>query len=336
MIRVGILGATGYTALELIKILLRHPQATVTTLTSRQEGRPHVSTVHPQLFGRLDLCLEDTTPEDVAKRVDCVFCCLPHAASAEAVVKMLSSSAKIIDFSADYRLRDPASYKQWYGHDHPDPDRLGKVVYGLPELFAKEIVGQQLIANPGCYSSTSIIGLAPLLMRELIEPAGIIVDAKSGVSGAGRTPKLNTLFPECNENFSAYSVGNHRHMPEIEQILTLASGQPTQVLFTPHLIPMDRGILCTIYAKPRRSFSDSELLREFADFYADKPFVRVVPHLPATKDVAYTNYCDVTVRVARGQVIVICCTDNLIKGASGVAVQNFNLLHGFPETTALL
>jgi N-acetyl-gamma-glutamyl-phosphate reductase len=156
------------------------------------------------------------------------------------------------------------------------------------------------------------------------------------VSGAGRTPKLNTLFPECNESFSAYAVGNHRHMPEIEQILTLATGQATQVLFTPHLVPMDRGILCTIYARPRKEATAEQLLDEFRDFYRGKPFVRVVKHLPATKDVAHTNYCDLTVRVARGQIIVLACTDNLIKGASGVAVQNFNLMHGFPEATALL
>ncbi len=336
MIRVGILGATGYTALELIKILLRHPQVTITALTSRQEGRPHVSAVHPQLTGRLDLHLEDLTPEEVAKRVDCVFSCLPHAASAQAVMKMLPSSVKIIDFSADYRLRDPTSYAEWYGHTHPDPARLGNVVYGLPELFASDIAGQQLIANPGCYTSTSIIALAPLLSRGLIEPTGIIIDAKSGVSGAGRTPKLMTLFPECNESLSAYSVGNHRHTPEIEQILSLASGQPVQVVFTPHLVPMDRGILCTIYAKPRRPLSEEQLLSELREFYTGKPFVRVVNHLPATKDVAYTNFCDVTVRVTRGLIIVFSCIDNLIKGASGVAVQNFNLMHGLPETTALL
>lgn len=336
MIRIGILGATGYTALELMKILLRHPQAKITTLTSRQEGRPHVSAVHPQLTGRLDLHLEDLTPEAVAANVDCVFSCLPHAASAQAIVKILSSSAKIIDFSADYRLRDAASYSEWYGHTHPDPNRLGKVVYGLPELFGSEIVGQQLVANPGCYTSTSILGLAPLLNQKLIEPTGIIIDAKSGVSGAGRTPKLTTLFPECNESMSAYSVGNHRHTPEIEQILSLASKQNVQVIFTPHLVPMDRGILCTMYASPTREVTEEQLLSAMRDFYQEKPFVRVVNHLPATKDVAYTNFCDVTVRVTRGKIIVLACTDNLIKGASGVAVQNFNLVHNLPETTALL
>jgi N-acetyl-gamma-glutamyl-phosphate reductase len=336
MIRIGILGATGYTALELIKILLRHPQASISVLTSRQEGRPHVATIHPQLSGRLDLHLEDLAPEAVARQVDCVFSCLPHAASAEAVMKLLPGRVKVIDFSADYRLRDSDSYAKWYGHAHPDPSRLGKTVYGLPELFGSEIAAEQLIANPGCYSSTSILPLAPLIARGLIEPSGIIIDAKSGVSGAGRTPKLSTLFPECNENFAAYSVGNHRHMPEIEQILSLATGKPTDVLFTPHLVPMDRGILCTIYAQPTRPLSEDQWLAEIREFYAGKPFVRVVQHLPATKDVAFTNFCDITVRVARGRIIVISCTDNLIKGASGVAVQNFNLMHGFPETTALL
>lgn len=336
MIRVGILGATGYTALELIKILLRHPEAKITVLTSRQEGRPHVSAVHPQLTARLDLHLEDLSPEDVANQVDCVFSCLPHAASAQAVMKMLPSGTKIVDFSADYRLRDPASYAEWYGHKHPDPERLGKVVYGLPELFGSEIPGQQLIANPGCYTSTSILALAPLLHRGLIEPSGIIIDAKSGVSGAGRTPKLTTLFPECNESMSAYSVGNHRHTPEIEQVLSRSSQQSVDIVFTPHLVPMDRGILCTIYARPIGAADEESLFGALREFYAGKPFVRIVNHLPATKDVAYTNFCDVTVRITRGQVILLSCTDNLIKGASGVAVQNFNLLFGLPETTALL
>jgi N-acetyl-gamma-glutamyl-phosphate reductase len=335
MIRIGILGATGYTALELIKLLLRHPEAKLSVLTSRQEGRPHVSAVHPQLSGRLDLNLEDLSAAQVAEQVDCIFSCLPHAASAEAILTV-RKPIKIVDFSADYRLRDAESYRHWYGHQHPDPERLGKVVYGLPELFAKEIAGQNLIANPGCYTSTSILALAPLLHGGLIEPTGIIIDAKSGVSGAGRTPKLTTLFSECNESLSAYSVGNHRHMPEIEQILSLSTKQNVQALFTPHLVPMDRGILCTIYARPTKSVSDDQLMGQMREFYDGQPFVRIVTHLPATKDVAFTNYCDVTARVVRGQVIVLACLDNLIKGASGVAVQNFNLMFGFPETMGIL
>jgi N-acetyl-gamma-glutamyl-phosphate reductase len=336
MVRVGILGATGYTALELMKILLRHPRVEITTLTSRQEGNPHVSSIHPQLMGRLDVSLEDLTPETVASRTECVFSCLPHATSAAMVMKMLETDVRVIDFSADYRLRDAETYAEWYGHKHPDPDRLGKTVYGLPELFGSDIPDSQLVANPGCYTSTSILALAPLLSGGFIESTGIIIDAKSGVSGAGRSPKLTTLYPECNESISAYSVGRHRHTPEIEQILTLSTGRDVQVIFTPHLVPMDRGILCTIYATPTKDATEDQLLDAMREFYADKPFVRIVEHLPATKDVSGTNFCDITVRLVKGRMIVFSCTDNLIKGASGVAVQNFNLMHGFDETTALL
>jgi N-acetyl-gamma-glutamyl-phosphate reductase len=336
MIRVGILGATGYTALELIKILLRHPHARITTLTSRQEGQPHVAAVHPQLTNRLDLTLQDLGPETVAAQCDCVFSCLPHAASAGIIMKMLPDKVRVIDFSADYRLRDLATYEEWYGTRHPDPERVGKVVYGLPELFRDQIPPAQLVANPGCYTSTAILALAPLLCRQVIESRGIIIDAKSGVSGAGRSPKLTTLYPECNESLSAYSVGRHRHTPEIEQILTLASGQTVEVVFTPHLVPMDRGILCTIYTRPVSPITEDDCLELLREFYRDQPFVRVVEHLPATKDVSGTNYCDITVRLTRGYLLVLACTDNLIKGASGVAVQNFNLMHGFDEATALV
>lgn len=333
MIRVAILGATGYTALELMKILLRHPAVEITALTSRQEGNLRVSSVHPQLTGLLELSLEDAQPAEIAARADCVFSCLPHAASASTIMQLLNHDVNVIDFSADYRLRDRETYDQWYGGPHPDPDRLGNVVYGLPELFADQIPGSRLIANPGCYTSTSILGLAPLLVGRFVKPEGIIIDAKSGVSGAGRAPKLGTLFPECNESISAYAVGEHRHQPEINQILSLVSNQNVQVLFTPHLVPMDRGILCTMYAEPAQPVGAQELLAVMRRYYEGKPFVRVVEHLPATKHVSGTNYCDMTVRIAGGRVIVLSCTDNLIKGAAGVAVQNFNLMYGFSETT---
>jgi N-acetyl-gamma-glutamyl-phosphate reductase len=337
MIQVAILGATGYTALELIKILLRHPQAKITTLTTRQEGAPPVHSIHQSLYGRLDVKCEDLWPAEVARRAEVVFCCLPHVASMEAVPALLAGGCKVIDLSADYRLKDPAVYEKWYGHPHSDAARLAKTVYGLPELWADRIPGQQLIANPGCYTSASILGLAPLLKTGWIEPTGIVIDAKSGVSGAGRAPKLNTLFSECNEGVSAYGVGNkHRHLPEIEEVLSDACGFSVEAIFTPHLIPMDRGIIATIYAKLKRPATDAELLGVIRDFYTGKPFMRVVEHLPSTKDSANTNYCDITVRQARGQAIIISCLDNLIKGAAGVAVQNFNLLCGFEETMGLL
>jgi N-acetyl-gamma-glutamyl-phosphate reductase len=336
MPEVAILGATGYTALELLKILTRHPEARITALTTRQEDAPHLSEVHPQLTGLLDLRLENLTPAQTAARAKYVFCCLPHGASMEAIPELLAGGAKVIDLSADYRLSDPGVYEEWYGLVHTDPTRLGGTVYGLPELFADQIPPSDLVANPGCYTSTSILGLAPLLCEDWIESTGIIIDAKSGVSGAGRKPKLGTLFAECNESLSAYGVGNHRHTPEIEQILTQASGKNVEVIFTPHLIPMDRGILCTMYPRLKRETTQAELLDLYRGFYQDKPFVRVVDHLPATKYVAYTNFCDISVRFNRGQLIVFSATDNLIKGAAGVAVQNFNLMLGIPETTALL
>lgn len=336
MIRTAILGATGYTALELIKILLRHPAVEIAAVTSRQEGRRSLASIHPSLTGRLSLAVEDLPAEEIAARADCVFSCLPHAASAEIAMKLLAAGTRVVDFSADYRLDDPVTYEKWYEHRHPDPGRLGKTVYGLPELFAEQIPDARLVANPGCYPTSAILPLAPLLKAGLVEPTDIVIDSKSGVSGAGRTPKLNTLYPECNESISAYGVGKHRHMPEIEQILGRATGQIVETIFTPHLVPMDRGILSVSYSRPTQPITAEQVLQTLREFYAGKPFVHVVDHLPATKDVSGTNYCHITARVVRGRVLLISVIDNLIKGASGVAVQNMNLMFGQPETTALL
>jgi N-acetyl-gamma-glutamyl-phosphate reductase len=336
MVKVAVLGATGYTALEAIKILLRHPQAEIVAVTSRQEGSPPISTVHPSLVGRLDLPLEDLPPEEVGKRADCVFSCLPHCASAEIVPTVLAAGAKVVDFSADYRLDDAATYLEWYGHAHPDTGRLGKTVYGLPELFRRQIAGADLVANPGCYATSAILPLAPLVKSGLFDTSDIIVDSKSGVSGAGRQPKMMTHFPECNESMSAYNVGRHRHTPEIEQIVARHAGVRPEVIFTPQLAPMDRGILSTIYIRPKRAITEADVMKILRDAYAGERFVRVVDHLPGTKDTVDTNFCDITARVVRGRVLVISCEDNLVKGASGAAVQNFNCLFGLPETMGLL
>jgi N-acetyl-gamma-glutamyl-phosphate reductase len=336
MITVAVLGATGYTALEAIKILLRHPQAKLVAVTSRQEGKPPIATVHPSLVGRLDLPLEDLEPEEVGKRADCVFGCLPHCASAEILPRVLAAGAKVVDFSADYRLDDSGTYLEWYGHEHPDAGRLGGTVYGLPELFRERIVGQQLVANPGCYATSAILPLAPLVKAGLVEPADIIVDSKSGVSGAGRQPKLMTHFPECNESMSAYNVGRHRHTPEIEQILARHAGTRPEVIFTPQLAPMDRGILSTIYARPTKTVTEADVMGLLREAYDRERFVRVVDHLPGTKDTVDTNFCDITARVVRGRILLISCLDNLVKGAAGAAVQNFNVLFGLPEHAGLL
>jgi N-acetyl-gamma-glutamyl-phosphate reductase len=336
MVKVAVLGATGYTALEALKILLRHPQAEIVAVTSRQEGKTPVSSVHPSLVGRLDLPLEDLTPEEVGKRADCVFGCLPHCASAEILPRVLAAGAKVVDFSADYRLDDAATYLEWYGHEHPDPARLGATVYGLPELFRERIRRQPLVANPGCYSTSAILPLAPLVKSGLFQLDDIIIDSKSGVSGAGRQPKLMTHFPECNESMSAYNVGRHRHTPEIEQVIARHAGDRPAVIFTPQLAPMDRGILSTIYIRPKQPLAEADVLGLLRQAYAGERFVRVVDHLPGTKDTVDTNFCDITARVVRDRVLLISCLDNLVKGAAGAAVQNFNVLFDLPETMGLL
>lgn len=336
MIRVAILGATGYTARELIDLLLRHPEVEIAALTTRQDSQPHVADVHLALRGRLDLVLENLTPHQVAERADCVFGCLPHGASAAVVSELLEAGSRVVDFSADYRLNDPAVYQEWYAVEHPDPQRMAGTVYGLPELFRESIRGATLVANPGCYPTAAILALAPLLKAKVVEPHGIVIDAKSGVSGAGRSPKPHLHFPEANENLLPYSVGRHRHTPEIDLILSTWAEVETNVVFTPHLIPMDRGELITAYADLTGQQSTDELLALLRESYQGEPFVRVVEHLPGTKDVAHTNFCDITVRRVGSKAVVVGAIDNLVKGASGAAVQNFNLMYGFPETTALL
>ena len=339
MTGVAIVGASGYAARELIRILLNHPGARITVATSRQDEAPRLDALHPSLTGRIDLACEPFDADRVADRAGVAFLGLPHTASLEVVPALRRLGVRVIDLSADYRLKDAQVYADWYSHAHTDPDGLRHAIYGLPELYREQIPPADLIANPGCYTSTSILALAPLIAGDRIERTGIIIDAKSGVSGAGRAPKLTTLFSECNESLSAYSIGRHRHTPEIDQVLTdvgRKAGGPVEVIFTPHLIPMDRGIFATIYAEPKGSAVEHDLLELYRSYYAGSPFIRVVNHLPATKDSAFTNFCDITVRVVRGKILVLACLDNLVKGAAGVAVQNFNLMYGHPETTALL
>jgi N-acetyl-gamma-glutamyl-phosphate reductase len=336
MVRVAVLGATGYAARELLLLLLRHPQAEITALTTRQDDRPTATQTHPVLQGRLDALLENLTAAEVAERAECVFSCLPHAASAATVRELLRAGCRVIDFSADYRLRDPEVYRQWYDVEHPDREHLREAVYGLPELYREAIRGTRLVANPGCYPTSAILALAPLLKAGAISSEGIVVDSKSGVSGAGRNTKPHLHFPECNESVAAYGVGNHRHTPEIDQILSDAEGRAVEVVFTPHLMPMDRGILTTAYATARPGATTERLAATLREFYAGEQFVRVSEDLPRTRDVAGTNYCNLTVRCVRGKAVVVSVIDNLVKGAAGAAVQNFNLLYGFEERTALL
>ena len=339
MLNVAIVGASGYTGLELIRILHCHPEVAVTCLTSEQSAGKRISEVFPTLRGRCDLILENLEPVRVSEKADIIFTALPHKAAMEVVPTFLKLGRKVIDLSADYRLSDPAVYGQWY-EPHLNPANLKKAVYGLPEIRRAKIRGAKLVANPGCYPTSIILGLAPLLKQGLIHPHSIISDSASGVTGAGRSAKVDSLYCEVNEGYKAYGVGGvHRHTPEIEQELSLLAGEPLKVTFTPHLVPMDRGILSTIYAAPLKEMTSADLVRLYAEFYAGEPFVRVLPQgsLPSTAFVRGSNFCDIAplVDARTGRIIIVSAIDNLVKGASGQAVQNMNLVCGFPETTGL-
>ncbi len=337
MTKVAILGGSGYTALELIKILLHHPAVQIVAITSRQAETPLIAEVHPSLLERIDLRCEAFNPESLAARgVECAFSCLPHGVSME------SAAALAATWLAGDRFERGLSTARsqrlcpmvWRKPSRPGLSHPGGlwVAGGLWRRITHGSAGCQ----SGLLSAGAILGLAPLLTGRHIDLKSIIIDSKSGVSGAGRTPKLDTHFPECNESVHAYGVGKHRHTPEIEQALTDLAGEPVEVLFTPHLIPMNRGIFSTIYATPRRPFTDQQLLELYRHFFSQAPFVRVVNHLPATKDCLGTNFLDIAVRFVRGRIVVLACEDNLIRGASGVAVQNFNRMYGHDERTALL
>ncbi len=334
-VRVAVIGATGYTAFEAMRILLRHPHTQITAVTSRSDEGKALSAIHPMLAGRIDLKLQALDANQISEVADVAFSCLPHGASAETVKQLCDAGLRVVDFSADFRLGTIDLYKQWYGDHHAWETQLGQAPYGLPELFAAQLKNARLVANPGCYPTSAILPLTPLVKAGLIDPEDIIVDSKSGVSGAGRTPKLGSLYCEANESISAYSVASHRHQPEIEDLVTRASGRPVKVLFTPHLTPMDRGILSTIYVRPK-GIKAADVMQIWRETYAEQPFIRVVDHLPATKFVSGTNYCDFTARDAGQRLILISAIDNLIKGASGAAVQSLNVMYGFEQTLGLI
>jgi N-acetyl-gamma-glutamyl-phosphate reductase len=339
MLNVAIVGASGYTGLELIRILHGHPEVTLTCLTSEQSAGRNISEIFPTLRGRCDLILENLEPVRVAEKADLIFTALPHKAAMEVVPTFLKLGKQVIDLSADYRLSNPEVYGAWY-EPHLNPANLKNAVYGLPEIRRAEIKAAQLVANPGCYPTSIILGLAPLLRKSLINPADIIADSASGATGAGRAAKVDSLYCEVNEGFRAYGVGGvHRHTPEIEQELSLLAGESLLITFTPHLVPMDRGILSTVYATPRTATSTAELVQLYQDFYSGEPFVRVLPQgcLPSTAFVRGSNFCDIAPLVdpRTGRIIIVSAIDNLVKGASGQAVQNMNIVCGFPETMGL-
>ncbi len=338
-VRVGIIGATGYTALETLLILMRHPQAEVTLATSRSEAGQQIGDVHPILAGRMSVAITDYEVAEVARNCDLAMCCLPHGASAETVRQLVQAGVRVIDFSADFRLSTVAEYSRHYGIEHPWPERVGNTVYGLPEWFGDRIATADLVANPGCYPTSAILPLGPLLAEGLIDPTDIIIDSKSGISGAGRTPKLNTLYCEAAESISAYAIGNHRHQPEIVDLLRRFSGITPEVVFTPHLTPMDRGILSTIYVRPSAGAIAKGGLARVAEVwqqhYGGEAFVHAVQHIPATKHVAHTNHVQMTAREAGNRWVLVSAIDNLVKGASGAAVQNMNVMFGLDPQMGL-
>ncbi|MFP4162393.1 MAG: N-acetyl-gamma-glutamyl-phosphate reductase [Chitinispirillaceae bacterium] len=337
-VRVGILGATSYTGAELIRMLAWHPNVSIEFISSQSYASQRLNTIFPTLKGIFDDTL--ISPEEAQKReADCIFSCLPHAVSAGLLIPYIKKGLKVIDLSADFRLRDTNVYKTWYKTEHPSPEHLKDAVYGLPELYRSEIAGSSLIANPGCYVTSVLLPLMPLLKKASGSIKQIIADSKSGVSGAGRKLKQNTHFVEANENFTAYSIGRtHRHTPEIEQELSAAADRPVVVTFSPHLLPINRGILSTIYIET--DLSSAECAEIVSSFYENEPFVRSrnSSDLPSISGVAHTNYCDIAFTGGENglPVIAVSALDNLLKGASGQALQNMNIMHGFSETTGLL
>jgi len=335
-IRIALIGGSGYTGLEVLRWLNRHPQAEVVGVFGRKNLAP-MDEIYPQLTGLTDLVQHPFSPEAVAElNADVAMLCVPHKVAMGFVAALREMGLRIIDWSADYRLDSQALYEQWYC-DHTDPAALPDAVYGLCEFFADEIKTANLVANPGCYPTCTTLALAPVLRAGLIEATGIIVNAVSGVSGAGRTPSLANHFPERNEDFVPYGTGTHRHMPEMEQVLSKLSGQEVELLFQPHLCPMTRGMLCSIYATPTEGTTAEQLTAALQEAYADAPFVRVRTDItPSTKYVSHSNYCDVSVTLVKGRVVLFSALDNLLKGASTQAIQNMNLMFGLDESMGLL
>ena len=331
--KIGIIGATGYTGSELVRILTNHPAIEISMITSESRAGELFSDVHPFLQGIADQKLESINDIDNYE-LDLVFLALPHGVSMDFVKRFKNKSFKIIDLSGDFRLNSKEIYEEWYKIDHIYPEGIENAVFGSPELYFDKIKEANLIANPGCFPTTAILGLAPLLENNLIETERIVVDSKTGVTGAGIKAKNVNLYSNVNDNFKAYGLKNHRHTIEIQGILNEVSGKETLIQFTPHLLPVDRGILSTIYARPTEKIDETKLKELYADFYANAPFVRLRNQEPAIKDVRGTNYCDlfVTYDERTNMVIVISVIDNLIKGAAGQAIQNMNIVFGFEET----
>ncbi|MGI5926848.1 MAG: N-acetyl-gamma-glutamyl-phosphate reductase [Thermacetogeniaceae bacterium] len=337
-LKVGIVGVTGYVGEELVRILCHHPRVSEITAASKDFTGTALDRVYPHLRGHAEI--EIMGMEDLGElidRSDVVFLALPHRVSAPVAQQVIEKGKKVIDLAADFRLPEQRVYEEWYQVEHGAPALLKEAVYGLPELFREEIKGKRLVANPGCYPTSALLALAPLLKKRLVDGSSVIIDSKSGVSGAGRSLKLGSLFAECNENMKAYGLGTHRHTPEIAHYAGLLAGEAVDIIFTPHLMPVSRGIISTVYAKISSTLDSCSLRQIYQDFYAAEEFVQVAleGEMPETKWVVGTNRCFIGTVVNRDMAIVVSVIDNLVKGAAGQAVQNMNILFELPEDTGL-
>lgn len=340
MLKVGVVGATGYTGEELVKILASHPKVKLTFLTAKIDKDEIISNIYPSLKGKCDLVCKSSVTDDLFSKAELVFLALPHKVSMDFVPKFLKSKAKIIDLSADYRLPSDI-YETWYGMEHKDKENIKNAVYGLPELYKDKIKSAELIANPGCYPTSIILGLAPIIKGNLNDISEtIIADSKSGVTGAGRKADISISFAEVNESLKAYKINEHQHMPEIIQEISKLSNYKLELIFVPHLIPMNRGILSTIYVKLNDSITNDKLTDIYKKFYANSKFIRIMPKgvFPQVKEVSRTNICSIGIKVDEKKkiAVIISCIDNLLKGAAGQAVQNMNIMYGFEEDEGLL
>ena len=336
--RVGIIGATGYTGVELLRLLLHHPEVEVTALTSQKYAGQFIDQIFPSLMNQVKIKCEELSIHEISQKTDFVFTAVPHKTAMETVPLFYKQEKRVVDLSADFRFQDPLIYDRWY-QKHTASDLLKEAVYGLPELHRERIRHAKIVGNPGCYPTGALIGLIPLFKQGVLSYENIIIDSKSGVSGAGREVALGSLFCEVNEGVRAYNLFKHRHLPEIEQELSQLALQKVTVTFVPHLIPMDRGILTTLYVNLNKKMKTEEVLNIFQECYRGEPFIRIYPKgkVPNTKDVRSSNYCDIGIDVneSEGRAVIVTAIDNLVKGASGEAIQNMNIMLGYPETMGL-
>jgi N-acetyl-gamma-glutamyl-phosphate reductase len=339
-VRVAVIGASGYSGIEAVRLLASHPFAEIAVLTSEHYGGLEVSDVYRHLAG-IDLPpFEELRPDLLRGRAEAVVSCLPEKVGAPVIADLVRSGVKVVDLSADFRLKDPALYRATYGVEHPAPELLGRAVYGLSEFHRAELREAQLVANPGCYPTGALLPLLPLIRRDLIEPSSIVIDAKSGTTGARRAPAIDQLFAEVNENFRAYKVGTHRHTPEMEQEIGAVLGRDVAIMFVPHLLPVTRGILTSIFMRPRAGTTEQDVAAAYEASFAKSRFVRILKpgELPELRNVRATNLCEIAFVLDRrsATLVVLSAIDNLGKGAAGQAIQNLNLMLGFDEAAGLL